>query len=691
MPESAPTRPTFRLKPDRRQQTDRRSGSPRRLTPERRNTTDASTRNSVAAQDRPHSHSAASVPSDTEGDAAITSETVNAVRGIPHDVHIGEALRRGLRLYTREVAAIIHETCLSIDAADATGRVVVAPTADDLWVTPVGVLRVAAALADAASLDRLVGLAALIEQLLPPFSDDPNYAVRGSMRIVPARLRAKPGLSCIANVGELLQTISIYETDDPARVLEQLANRVEETHSCDVATEVENALTALDTQAGNASIPPFPANTSPDSTTPANAQVMASQLPVTVYAVIPPASIQGGRRRWRSAAIAAFGVVVGFALAQFVRVPASRPIRPHDNLPFSSVAPSPEANDTRREPGKATNARVSPATGVNRLPVRGRAAAPVAPPKAATKNPGANTSRSAGSGERQVRAGSVPSSVSEVTDARKPTTPPSGVPTPLDLPVVDGAFSPSFASTGTAVFFHAGRDRDGRLLEADLDTQGRPLQVVTMLADGAKNYHPRLSPDERRIAFDSDRDGERGVYIAGRDGSDVRRVSGTGFAAIPTWSPDMKWLAFVRAEPHQPHVWNLWRHDLATGELRRLTSYRYGQTWAASWFPDARRICYSHENQLVVLDITTGATDRFASPRADRLLRTPAVSPDGGRIVFQVYRDGVWLLDLQTRRMRRIIDDPTAEEFAWNPQGTRVAYHSRRGGDWRIWVTTAPS
>jgi Tol biopolymer transport system component len=262
---------------------------------------------------------------------------------------------------------------------------------------------------------------------------------------------------------------------------------------------------------------------------------------------------------------------------------------------------------------------------------------------------------------------------------------------PLDLRTPDGAFSPSFAATGTALFFHAGRDRDGRLLAADLNTQGSPLQIVTMLADGAKNYHPRLSPDERLIAFDSDRDGERAVYIARRDGSEVRRMSGAGFAAIPTWSPDMQWLTFVRAEPNQSKVWNLWRRNLATGELRRLTSYRYGQTWGASWFPDARRICYSHENQVVVLDIETGTIESFRSPRGNRLLRTPAVSPDGGRIVFQMYRDGVWLLDLQTREMRRIIDDPTAEEFAWNPQGTRVAYHSRRGGDWRIWVTTAPS
>jgi TolB protein len=213
---------------------------------------------------------------------------------------------------------------------------------------------------------------------------------------------------------------------------------------------------------------------------------------------------------------------------------------------------------------------------------------------------------------------------------------------------------------------------------------------VTVLGGDSNNYHPRISPNGQLVAFDSDRDGERGVYIAHRDGSDIRRVSGTGFAAVPSWSPDGKWLAFVRGEAAHPNVWNLWLRDMTTGEMTRLTSFRFGQTWGASWFPDSRRVCYSHEDQLTILDITTGASQSFRSPRK-ALVRTPAVSPEGQRVIFQVFRDGVWLLDLPTESMRQILADPTAEEFAWNPAGSRVAYHSRRDGEWRIWVTAPPS
>ena len=222
---------------------------------------------------------------------------------------------------------------------------------------------------------------------------------------------------------------------------------------------------------------------------------------------------------------------------------------------------------------------------------------------------------------------------------------------------------------------------------------GRPTsscRLPALTADGSQNYHARLSPDDTQVAFDSDRDGERAVYIAQRDGSRLRRVSGAGFAAIPTWSPDGSMLAFVRGEAARPHVWNLWVLEVASNRLERFTSHRYGQLWGASWFPHGRRVCYSHEGSLYVLDLTNGDRQQFDSPIAGRMVRTPAVSPDGGRIVFQVQRNGVWLLELADRSMRRILTDASAEEFTWDPPGRRVAYHSRRDGRWRIWITATP-
>lgn len=250
------------------------------------------------------------------------------------------------------------------------------------------------------------------------------------------------------------------------------------------------------------------------------------------------------------------------------------------------------------------------------------------------------------------------------------------------------AFSPAFASDGTAIFFHTGRERDARsaIELASTDSLGGDLGIMTIVDDGSRNYHAQPSPDGRFVAFDSDRDGERGVYVANRDGSQVRRVSGAGYAAAPTWSPNNEWLAYVRAEAGRPSVWNLWVQPAAGGSARRVTDYRYGQTWAASWFPDNHRIAYSHEDTLMVMDLQTGKATRYQTPVAGQLVRTPAVSPDGTKIIFQVFHNGAWVLDLADGSMQRVLTDPTAEEFAWAPDGRRIAFHSRRDGQWRIYV-----
>lgn len=243
------------------------------------------------------------------------------------------------------------------------------------------------------------------------------------------------------------------------------------------------------------------------------------------------------------------------------------------------------------------------------------------------------------------------------------------------LPVLPG-LSSSFSSDGSAMFF-PGAAPDNRLTS--------DLRVIRILDEGTRNYHVRPSPDGRFIAFDSDRDGQRGVYVASSTGADVHRVSGPGFAAIPSWSPDGTRLAFVR-EGRSPRVWDLWLLDLRTDEMTPLTDLSYGLAWGGSWFPDGRRIAYSHGDQLIIADLESGARRSFRSPRRAMLLRTPAVSPDGRHIAFQVYRDGAWLLDLKDGTMRRILDDPSAEEFAWDARGRRLAFHSRRSGTWSIWI-----
>ena len=263
-------------------------------------------------------------------------------------------------------------------------------------------------------------------------------------------------------------------------------------------------------------------------------------------------------------------------------------------------------------------------------------------------------------------------------------TTPSAVPA-ADYEPASEELSSSFASAGTAMFYDANDAKGTTLVRAGNDGEGSVLRITRIVDDPANNYHVRPSPDGTRIAFDSDRDGVRGVYIADDDGQHVRRVSGEEYAAIPSWSPDGRTLAFVRAEPDRTNVWNLWTLHLESGEMRQITRHSSGQPRGGSWFPDGR-IAYSHEDRLIVHDLETGAERAFPSPIKGRLVRSPAVSPDGRRIVFQVDRDGTWLLDFPGGRARRVLEDPTAEEYTWAPDGKRLAYYSRRTETWAVWV-----
>ena len=69
-------------------------------------------------------------------------------------------------------------------------------------------------------------------------------------------------------------------------------------------------------------------------------------------------------------------------------------------------------------------------------------------------------------------------------------------------------------------------------MDADGDNQ-RPL-----IQSARRDIYPSWSPDGRRIAFTSARDGNQEVYIVDRDGSNLRRVTEHPERdSFPVWHP----------------------------------------------------------------------------------------------------------------------------------------------------------
>lgn len=75
---------------------------------------------------------------------------------------------------------------------------------------------------------------------------------------------------------------------------------------------------------------------------------------------------------------------------------------------------------------------------------------------------------------------------------------------------------------------------------------------VRRLTEDPRARAPAWSPDGKRIAFDTTRDGNFEIYVINADGSDQRRLTNDPRDdARPTWSPDRREIAFGCLRPEK--------------------------------------------------------------------------------------------------------------------------------------------
>jgi serine/threonine-protein kinase len=159
-----------------------------------------------------------------------------------------------------------------------------------------------------------------------------------------------------------------------------------------------------------------------------------------------------------------------------------------------------------------------------------------------------------------------------------------GVPTPL---VEDVAANPltgggqfDFSSTGTLVYA-AGKGAAQKWQLAWLDSSGKTQPLLA--APGAFGI-PRLSPDGRKLAFQSDGD----VYVRDLERDTTNRLTFTGHANAPVWTPDGKHIVFQSTSKGYGIYWM--RSDGAGDPQPVLESQNLLAPWSFS--PDGRRLAY---------------------------------------------------------------------------------------------------
>ena len=130
------------------------------------------------------------------------------------------------------------------------------------------------------------------------------------------------------------------------------------------------------------------------------------------------------------------------------------------------------------------------------------------------------------------------------------------------LPYVQ--LTPVWSPDGRRIAFTSPRGRTG-----PVPRSGAPTDIYVMNADGSGtrrlthnagyNAEPAWSPDGRKIAFRSTRDGNREIYVMNADGSNQRNLTRNPAKDVrPSWSPDGRRIAFVsdRDGRLEAHVMN---------------------------------------------------------------------------------------------------------------------------------------
>ena len=256
---------------------------------------------------------------------------------------------------------------------------------------------------------------------------------------------------------------------------------------------------------------------------------------------------------------------------------------------------------------------------------------------------------------------------------------------------------------------------------------GNP-EIYVMDADGgnqrrltenpASDFSPSWSPDGKRIAFISDRDGhvhaKHGwptyeIYVMDADGSNPQNLTNNPHNdRQPSWSPDGKRIVFsANRDWGNPQSIDIYVMDADGGNGQRLTE-NPSEDESPSWSPDGEHIVFrarragNVENkfgitdEIYVIDADGGNEQRLTENRNNDW--DPVWSPDGKRIAFMSDRKGdlvnfdIYVMDADGGNLQNLTDRRGRDGSpSWSPDGERIVFESNRAGprNYEIYVMDA--
>ncbi len=244
-----------------------------------------------------------------------------------------------------------------------------------------------------------------------------------------------------------------------------------------------------------------------------------------------------------------------------------------------------------------------------------------------------------------------------------------------------------------------------------------PARLVPFTTFPGSELDPAFSPDGDRIAFawDGGQDGALNIYVKQLgEGEPLRLTAGTADDRSPVWSPDGRYIAFIRYSPQRAGIFMVpalggaerklaGPEAVLSNELMFSNVKSIGQFSLSSlaWFPDGTAIAFVYRaspqesNSIYALSLQTGEKRRLTSPGPTSSDNLPALSPDGKSLAFirknPLMSNAIYLSPIAGGELRRLTwDNRDVLGLTWTADGNEIIFLSaREGGGRSMWRVPA--